>query len=180
MGVVGLLFGGNVPLAAFVSRGARAFGEGTYSFDEPDLERLDAPHAERMHSGGSSLQLLRSVTTPSGERKPMLAVLSESIASEHRSAVGGLCVGLSDACGSEDHHGFELTPLENSMVVQAQGAVLLPRRHGTSHLWERGSIRLYGFDPESCRDDLVRRCGDAAPPPKLLLLHTSPVVPTFC
>ena len=138
-GCVGLMFSGNVPLAAFVSRGARALGEGPYVFDEGDSIVV----------GASSTQILTHVTDADGKRASALQAAIDSMAG----ARGGLCLGIADGPGE----GYELQPLDNRMVVQSHGALVIPPRRGDDPQWQSGSLRFYSFDAESCKADLIRR-----------------------
>ncbi|EOD29131.1 hypothetical protein EMIHUDRAFT_234067 [Emiliania huxleyi CCMP1516] len=71
-GAVGMMFSGNVPLAAFVSRGARVVGEGPYTFGEADLDvDPDAPEEQ---------QILTHLTDPRGERQGALTTVLEVVA----------------------------------------------------------------------------------------------------
>jgi len=144
-GVVGLMFSGNVPVAAFVSRGARGLGDDAYSFEASDLRTVE------MHG---SRQVLTHVSAPDGKQHTALEAAVESL-QEAGARAAGLCIGLADA----PEEGYELTPLSNDMVMQSESALLVPLRRGSERLWRSGSVRFYSFDPDSCRRDLTRRLG---------------------
>ena len=185
------MFSGNVPLAAFVSRGARSVADTpTFTFGADDLELIETGTEGCVTSqpqGPSSLlqrplrihvllplttiprclprprpcresvQLLTHVAADdeSGTRQPALEAAIAAY-SQAGSGSGGLCVGLAETPGD----GFELTPLDQNMVVQQHAALILPHRRGEEPTWPAGSLRFYSFDPESCRLDLTRRLTD--------------------
>ena len=145
-GIVGLMFSGEVPLAAFVSRGARGLGEGAYSFTAEDLKKVDGQDSE------SHLQMLTHVTGPSGKRQPALMATIESLQDSGQGS--GMCIGLT----ADAANGFELSHLDNRMVVQSQSALLVPPPRGDELTsWSEGQLRFYSFDPDSCKLDLTRR-----------------------
>ena len=168
-GLVGLMFAGNVPLAAFVSRGARGLGEGPLTFGTADVENVgagdndDAEEEEEEEGAamaGGRPQLLTHVTDAEGRREAALKAIIEVINSS--SQTQGLSLGVADGPGE----GYELVPLSNDMVVQDKMAIVLPPKRGEGAAapaegvtgWQSGgALRLYSFDPESCRQDLTRR-----------------------
>ena len=75
-GVVGLMFAGDVPLAAFVSRGARGLGDAPFTFGPDDLQ----PIWEGSKIEG---QMLTHVTDAEGSRRTALEVVMEGV---HKSA----------------------------------------------------------------------------------------------
>lgn len=150
-GVVGLMLKGSVPLAAFVSRGARGLGEGPFSFGPDDLAPLRRFDGGADGGAADPRQMLTHVTRSNGERLPALRAAIEGL---NEAAQSGLTFGLADGDGDG---GFELTGLGNEHVVQSHHALVLPPRRGDDPTWERGALRFYSFDPESCKLDLTTR-----------------------
>jgi len=141
-GVVGMMFSGNVPLAAFVSRGARVVGEGPYTFGEADLDAdPDAPEEQ---------QILTHLTDPRGERQGALTTVLEVV---RGCSQGQPTMGVAERPGE----GYELTFLSNEMVVAQRGAIRLAPRRGDAPGWEGGAVQFYAFDPQSCKQDLATR-----------------------
>jgi len=149
-GVVGLMFSGDVPLAAFVSRGARALAGRTFNFGPSDLQTI--PRPSRGHSpleAHNEVQKLTHVTAD-GVRQSLLAAVQETMQAER--AQGGLFLGMAER--AED--GFELMSVYNEMVLPAEEAMIVDSPRVAAQ-WESGSLRLYTFDSDSCKADLTRR-----------------------
>ena len=153
-GLVGLMFSGNVPLAAFVSRGARALTDAPYQFAADDLHLIqDREEDGEEQPEDNATQVLTHVTSgETGERQSALTAAIDNL-NRGGSAGGGLCIGLADG----PSEGYELTPLDQGMVLQSKEALLLPPRRGENQTWPSGSLKFYSFDPESCRADLTKR-----------------------
>ena len=134
------MFRGDVPLAAFVSRGARAHDSGPYTFSADDVVEASIEPALE------GKQLITHLTAPGGERKRAIDVLMESVRS---SSGNGLCIGMAEAAGE----GFELTNLHNGMVYPQTGAIIAPERSG------------HVDDPTSWSEGLPPRCRRAAAAP---------------
>ena len=43
------------------------------------------------------------------------------------------------------------------MVVHHKAALALPARRGDDPRWSSGNVRFFGFDPDSCKEDLISR-----------------------
>ena len=150
-GVVGLMFSGNVPLAAFVSRGASPLGTGAFTFDGGDLRDIGV-HPDTK----GPVQMLTHVTTQgAGESggAERTSALQAAIDAMHSSHSGGLCMGLAPTAGE----GYELTSLGQESVVQHEKALVLPPFDDAGGRWDGGVVRFFSFDAASCRDDLSRR-----------------------
>lgn len=152
-GVVGLMFSGNVPLAAFVSRGASPLGSGAFSFDGGDLRDIGVhPHTQ------GPVQMLTHVTTQgaagtSGGAERTSA-LQAAIDAMHSSHSGGLCMGLAP----QEGEGYELTALGQDSVMQDEKALVLPPfDESGGGRWGGGVVRFFSFDADSCRADLTSR-----------------------
>ena len=146
-GVVGLMFAGDVPLAAFVSRGARGLGDAPFTFGPDDLED-DGPPTDP-----GRVQILTHVTDAEGNRRTALEAVMEGV---HKSGGGGggICIGLAEGSAAD---GYELTGIDNEMVVHHKAALALPARRGDDPRWSQGNVRFFGFDPDSCKEDLISR-----------------------
>lgn len=146
-GVVGLMFSGEVPLVAFVSRGARALGEAACTFGEGDIE-TDADPDDHL----ASQQVLTHVTDAGGARNK---ALNAAITAVNEAGHGGqgICLGLSANVGD----GYELTALGQEMVVAESGALVMPPRRGDDTSWTSGHCRFFGFDAPACKEDLTSR-----------------------
>ena len=146
-GVVGLMFAGDVPLAAFVSRGARGLGDAPFTFGPDDLED-DGPPTDP-----GRVQILTHVTDAEGSRRTALEAVMEGV---HKSGGGGggICIGLAEGSAAD---GYELTGIDNEMVVHHKAALALPARRGDDPRWSQGNVRFFGFDPDSCKEDLISR-----------------------
>jgi small ligand-binding sensory domain FIST len=177
-GLVGLMFKGNVPLAAFVSRGCRPLGG---AGAPPVTFGTDDVHS-RTTRGGGSVQLLSHVTDAEGKRVTALEAAVERIQSDD-SEHNGLFFGVADDAAL----GFDLVPLDGRTVVQSEGALVLPDRHPArtdggggggagepaggeeegeegegddvqeAPAWSKGAIQFYSFNADSCKEDLSHR-----------------------
>jgi hypothetical protein len=131
--------------------GARGLGEGPFSFGPDDLAPLRRFDGGADGGAADPRQMLTHVTRSNGERLPALRAAIEGL---NEAAESGLTFGLADGDGDG---GFELTGLGNEHVVQSHHALVLPPRRGDDPTWERGALRFYSFDPESCKLDLTTR-----------------------
>jgi len=147
-GVVGLMFSGDVPLAAFVSRGARGLGESAFRFGPADVD--DYVHKDRDTPMGEPGQILTHVTKADGARSTALEATMEVLREAGQG--GGFSLGLADGDGTD---GFQLHDLHNDMVVPSREALRLPPRGETTY--ESGAVRFYTFDAASCKADLTKR-----------------------
>ena len=149
-GVVGLMFSGDVPLAAFVSRGARSLCDGHYTFNG----------GVDVQGGGEEMNhtlITHLTSTNRGERKPALECLMECCANLPRG------MGPSIGIATEDGNGYQLESLSNDMIVPQQQAILVPGSWGQEDdtgMPTSGCVKFYGFDAESCKLDLTKRLND--------------------
>ncbi len=145
-GVVGLCFGGNVPISAFTSRGARPIGDTPFTFGPEDIlslpDNADAaaalgasgaePAGAEPAGGETGTQLLTHLRDSDGQRWPALRAAMVSLEAAGAAARGGLCVGLRG-----DDAGYELWPLDQQVIRTPPGvdspsgaALALPPRRG--------------------------------------------------
>lgn len=150
-GLVGVAFDGNVPVEAFVSRGAR---------------RLGAPL--RFESGDCKLaaNALTRLSTVRDESGAAVGVLDALRLASAEVEYGGISLGLSRAPETE---GYDLLPLDDDWIdIRGRAIKLPPRPDGAPWTEGGGSLAFYSFDANSCKDDLkkrleqVRKSGDAA------------------
>ena len=97
-GLVGMMFKGNVPLAAFVSRGARGLGEGPLTFGSGDVEAAAADdEGKGLDADGVPPQLLTHLTGCDGKREAALKALIDVINSSPHTQ--GLSIGVAEGRG---------------------------------------------------------------------------------
>jgi len=173
-GVGALMFSGNVPLTALVSRGARCIS-GTFSMTDlttepattttnttalPTTRCVTVTTSDPGDEGEGAADAAVTAAAGGGGAKamPVMDAIAGAFHEAGPTAQHGVLLGISSL---PVERGYTLHHLDGSLFDMSTRSLVLPPCQAGGD-YSRGAMRLYTLDAASCKEDCVTKLGHVA------------------